>query len=679
MFLIKFTSLLSPALLRRLITMMMTNRRARCLWKKRFLAVSVSAFAFTRQTRQNGYVSEIPRKTEQPGNGATGTAGTIGAEAISSAAAVAGPTQEYSRRLDYFEAETGDLHRKHIWTGNARVVVFVGILALCWKIGKTGSPSVYWLVAVVLLFIGLVVVHRRFLRALARSRRAAEVYRRGLARIEDRWVGTGETGEAFATPDHLYAEDLDILGNGSLFQLLCTARTRMGKRRLADYLLEKATLQQIMERQQAVAELKSKPNLREDLAVMGDSDHIEAEPAALSLWADEKTALKDGLWWAAALALLNIAALIYGFMVLWTPFVVCLIVNGSIMFSLRDRLAKVFAGLDKNCKNLDELAQLLRRIETEKFESPRLQQLQTKLMTGGMPPSECIARLDTLSDLEDSRHNMIVRLFDVPLLYSLQVAFALERWRKRFGSGITAWLDVVGEIEALVAIATYAYEHPQDPFPEFAPGPGPACFAGEALGHPLLPSDKCVRNDVDLGGKNQILLVSGSNMSGKSTYLRVVGINAVLAMSGAPVRARRLRLSPLSVGASMRISDSLQKGVSHFYAEINRIRQVVDLTASYVTLFLLDEILHGTNSHDRRAGTEGILRTLIRNGAIGLVTTHDLALTSIEQIFPDRIQNVHFQEKFESDRLSFDYRLRQGVVTTSNGLELMKSIGLDVS
>jgi DNA mismatch repair ATPase MutS len=195
----------------------------------------------------------------------------------------------------------------------------------------------------------------------------------------------------------------------------------------------------------------------------------------------------------------------------------------------------------------------------------------------------------------------------------------------------------------------------------------------------LLPSDKCVRNDVNLGGKNQILLVSGSNMSGKSTYLRVVGINGVLAMTGAPVRARKLLLSQLAVGASMRISDSLQKGVSHFYAEINRIRQVVDLTSAHPTLFLLDEILHGTNSHDRRVGTEGILRTLIRHGAIGLVTTHDLALTSIEQIFPDQIQNVHFQEKFEADRLSFDYSLRQGVVTTSNGLELMKSIGLDVS
>jgi DNA mismatch repair ATPase MutS len=233
-------------------------------------------------------------------------------------------------------------------------------------------------------------------------------------------------------------------------------------------------------------------------------------------------------------------------------------------------------------------------------------------------------------------------------------------------------------MEALASIATYAYEHPQDPFPEFAPDASEACFEGQALGHPLLSADKCVRNDVSLGGRSQVLLVSGSNMSGKSTYLRVVGINGVLAMMGAPVRAARLRLSHVAIGASMRVSDSLQKGISHFYAEIKRLRQVVDLSVSRPALFLLDEVLQGTNSHDRRAGTEGVLRTLIHSGAIGLVTTHDLALTSLEEIFPERVSNAHFQERFEDDKLSFEYRLRPGVVTTSNGLELMKSIGLDV-
>ncbi|HZD08750.1 MAG TPA: hypothetical protein VE176_10905 [Candidatus Limnocylindrales bacterium] len=511
------------------------------------------------------------------------------------------------------------------------------------------------------------------------TKRAISVYGRGLARMEDRWSGSGETGEEFKDPLHLYAEDLDILGEGSLFQLLSNARTDMGKQCLTGWLLTHADVQEIQERQAAVAELKSRLDFREDLAVSGEVERIAAKPEALIAWAREESGLKDGRWWALGLAILSLAALVFGFMVMWTPFVIVLLINGIITSRARHRLEKIFAGVGDTHKDLDSLALLLRRIETEKFESHRLQQLRARLLTHGLPPSACIARLDTLADLDDSRHNWFVRIFDIPLLYSMQIAFALERWRHMYGSGIKAWLEVVGEIETLVSIAAYAYEHPQDPFPEFAPRESDICFQGDALGHPLLPADKCVRNDVRLGGNSQVLLVSGSNMSGKSTYLRVVGINAVLAMMGAPVRARRLTLSRVAVGASMRVSDSLQKGISHFYAEIKRLRQVVDLSSTQPALFLLDEVLQGTNSHDRRAGTEGVLRTLVRNGAIGLVTTHDLALTSLEQVFPEHVCNAHFQERFEDDRLSFDYCLRPGVVTTSNGIELMKSIGLDVS
>jgi len=586
---------------------------------------------------------------------------------------------EYSERMRERQTSAAQLQRKHLWLGNVRIVVFVAIFIQCWISGKTGSPSLYWLLVPIVLFIVLVVIHRRVERALNMTKRAVSVYGRGLARMEDRWAGSGETGEEFKDPLHPYAEDLDILGEGSLFQLLSTARTNMGKQCLARWLLTHADVQKIQERQAAVAELKPRLDFREEQAVTGESERIAAKPEALIVWAREESGLKDGRWWALGLAVFSIAALVFGFMVMWTPFVISLLINGIITSRARHRLEKIFAGVGDTHKDLDALALLLERMEVEKFDSPMLQQLQTRLLTHGQPPSACIARLDTLADLDDSRHNWFVRIFDIPLLYSMQIAFALERWRRTYGSGIEAWLDVVGEMEALSSIAAYAYEHPLDPFPEFAPSVSETCFQGDALGHPLLPADKCVRNDVRLGGNSQVLLVSGSNMSGKSTYLRVVGINAVLAMMGAPVRATRLRLSHVAVGASMRVSDSLQKGISHFYAEIKRLRQVVDLSSTQPTLFLLDEVLQGTNSHDRRVGTEGVLRTLIRNGAIGLVTTHDLALTSLEQVFPEHVRNAHFQERFEDDRLSFDYCLRPGVVTTSNGIELMKSIGLDVS
>ncbi|HEY2117485.1 MAG TPA: mismatch repair protein [Candidatus Angelobacter sp.] len=587
--------------------------------------------------------------------------------------------QEYSCRLKDRESTAAQLQRKHLWLGNARIALFLGILVQCWITGKTGFPSVYWLLLPVAAFIALIIAHRRVVAGLNSAKRAGAVYRRGLARIEDRWIGSGETGNEFKDPLHLYAEDLDILGEGSLFQLLSTARTNMGKQCLARWLLTHAELPEIRERQAAIAGLKSLLDLREDLAVVGESESIAAKPEALVAWAREESGLKDGRWWAAALAALSIAAVFVGFKWLWTPLVVVLLINGIITSRARHRLEKIFAGIGDTHKDLGSLALLLRRIEAEKFQAPMLRQLQARLLTHGLPPSACIARLDTLADLDDSRHNWFVRVFDIPLLYSMQIAFALERWRRTYGSGIEAWLDVVGEIEALVSIAAYSYEHAQDPFPEFASAEAEPCFEGDSLGHPLLPSDKCVRNDVRLGGNSQVLLVSGSNMSGKSTYLRVVGINSVLALMGAPVRAARLRLSRVAVAASMRVSDSLQQGISHFYAEIKRLRQVVDLSATQPTLFLLDEVLQGTNSHDRRVGTEGVLRTLIHNSAIGLVTTHDLALTSLEEVFPERVRNAHFQERFEDDSLSFDYRLRPGVVTTSNGVQLMKSIGLDVS
>jgi hypothetical protein len=589
------------------------------------------------------------------------------------------PHLEYSTRLKLRQSQAAQLQRTHLWLGNARIFLFLGILVQCWVTGKSGSPSVYWLLAPIILFIAFVLGHRRVVRAMNMAQRAAAVYERGLERIEDRWAGKGDIGDEFKDPLHLYAEDLDILGQGSLFQLLSTARTNMGKQCLARWLLRHASLQEIAERQAAVAELKFLLDLREELGVIGESQRIAAKPEALAAWSREETGLKDRRWWAAVLAIVSIGALVFGFLVMWTPFILLLLINGTLMFRARHNMEKVFAGISDTHKDLDSLALLLHCIESAKFASPMLQRLQAGLLTHGLPPSACIARLDTLADLDDSRHNWFVRIFDVPLLYSLQIAFALERWRRTYGPGIEAWLNVVGEIETLASIAAYAYEHPQDPFPEFTADEAAAGFRGEALGHPLLPAARCVLNDVSLGGNSQVLLVSGSNMSGKSTYLRVVGINAVLAMMGAPVRARRLQLSRVAVGASMRVSDSLQKGISHFYAEIKRLRQVVDLSSSQPSLFLLDEVLQGTNSHDRRVGTEGVLRTLIRNASIGLVTTHDLALTSLEQVFPERVRNVHFQERFEDDSLSFDYRLRPGVVTTSNGIELMKSIGLDVS
>jgi DNA mismatch repair ATPase MutS len=235
----------------------------------------------------------------------------------------------------------------------------------------------------------------------------------------------------------------------------------------------------------------------------------------------------------------------------------------------------------------------------------------------------------------------------------------------------------LGEFEAISSLAGYSYEHPRDPFPELADGA--AIFAARELGHPLLAAAKCVRNSVSIESPTRVLLVSGSNMSGKSTLLRTVGINTVLAMAGAPVRARSLSLTPLQVGASIRVNDSLQEGSSRFYAEITRLREIYSLLERDLpVLFLLDELLQGTNSKDRLIGAEGIVRAFVAAGAIGLVSTHDLALTDISGLAPGILHNVHFQDELVQGQMRFDFTLREGIVTKSNGIELMRAVGLKV-
>jgi DNA mismatch repair ATPase MutS len=323
------------------------------------------------------------------------------------------------------------------------------------------------------------------------------------------------------------------------------------------------------------------------------------------------------------------------------------------------------------------LSGMLARLEVEPYDAPQLLELRQQLDAQGRPPSQGIAQLGRLIDWLDAGRNQLFLPIALLLLWRTRLAFAIDDWRALSGAAIGRWLAVLSEFEALGALANYAYERPEEPFPEIVDA-GPL-FEAEALGHPLLSAAKCVRNNLRLGGELRVLVVSGSNMSGKSTLLRTVGVNAVLALAGGPVRAKRLRLSPLAVGATLRIQDSLQAGRSRFFAEVMRVRQIVDIAKGPVPLlFLLDEIFHGTNSHDRRHGAEAIVRGLVERGAIGLVTTHDLALATTANQLAPRAANVHFADHMENGEMVFDYRMRPGVVQHSNALALMRAVGLEV-
>ncbi len=564
--------------------------------------------------------------------------------------------------------------------GAFRLVAVVLIILTVFLTATGPRISGLWLLLPIAAFTALVTYHVSVRRKRAHAERAIAFYEARIARIDDRWMGTGAGGERFDTPHHVYAADVDLFGRGSLFELLSAARTRMGEETLARWLQAPVDAETIRVRNACIADLRERLDLREDFALEGASARVGVQPDALLQWARTANALQARGVFALAVVLpaLAIASIVVA--AVWgtiTPLLVVLAAEGFVLYGLRDPIKSVVQGTENAFEDLRLLAGLLTRIEREAFTAAPLRKLAERLSSHTLPASKTIGKLSMIVGFVEARRNILLALFQLPLLYPLHTALAAERWRKSHGAAVTPWIDVLGELEALLSLAAYAYEHPDDTLPEIVDGP--ACFEAKALGHPLLPAAQCVRNDVSLCGSTRVLLVSGSNMSGKSTLLRTVGINTVLAMAGAPVRAASLRLTPLQVGASIRVNDSLHEGSSRFYAEITRLKQLVQLMDGPLPLlFLLDELLQGTNSKDRRVGAEGIVRAFMQRGAIGLVSTHDLALTDFELPDASALRNVHFEDAIVDGKMTFDFHLREGVVTRSNGIELMRSIGLQV-
>ena len=590
------------------------------------------------------------------------------------------PSEEYAQRLSSRQSRVAHYEKIHIRLGNLRLVLAFLAVVVGWASFGRHYLSPWWLGAPIAAFVATAAYHSGILRARELASRAATFYRNGMARLEDRWDQIGETGERFDDPHHVYAADLDLFGKNSLFQLLSTARTRMGEDTLAQWLLSPASIGSVRERHIAVSELRDQIDLREELAVLGEDAGVGVHPDALLRWSEAPNQMNP-LWLRSlAPALAGLAAsgvAVWAYFGSATPLILIVLTEAIVTYRLREPLEAVLHEAEHAFRDLDLLSGALARLEAQTFQTPRLQALQRELSSGQVKSSRAIGQLRTLVNWIDSRHNIAVQMLDAPLMYSVQVAFAAEHWRRTHGSAVRRWLIAIGEAEALLSLASYSFEHPSDPFPEVAEGV--AVFESNDLGHPLIPAERCVRNDVSIGGENRVLLVSGSNMSGKSTLLRAVGLNAVLAMAGGPVRARGLRLTALQVGASIRVNDSLREGSSRFYAEIARLRRILDLAEGEPPLlFLLDELLQGTNSKDRRIGAEGIVHALVKRGSIGLVSTHDLALTDIGGPENGDLRNVHFQDELENGAMKFDYKLRDGVVTKSNGLELMRSVGLEV-
>jgi hypothetical protein len=599
------------------------------------------------------------------------------------------PAEVYSHRLqELFTAQTAQQRREKLLGLSKLAVAACTLIAAV--ILLRHLAMIEFLLAPVCVFVVLAVLQEKLIRQLRLRARAIQFYERGLARLDDRWAGTGETGDRFLDPSHPYARDLDLFGKASLFELMCTARTRAGEETLAKWLLAAAPVPEVLARHDAVRDLQDRVAFREKLFSLGETVRLGVQPDTLAVWGERQPFFpaRATRIVTTVLAILWIASLVgWGVWGLGSVAAAATVLNLAWAHRLYARLDEASDAVEKATEDLELLAGVLSLLEQETFSSAKLTEIQASLKRDGLLPSAAIHRLARIVEYLKSRRNPAARLLDVFTFWSAQFVFAAEHWQQEFGPQIRQWLAEVGEFEALAALSGYAYEHPADVFPEFAEAEpaGPelagkaSLFEAEGLGHPLLPAAKAVRNDVQLGGVLQLMILSGPNMAGKSTFIRSVGINAVLAQCGAPVRAARLRLSPLTVAASICILDSLTGGISRFYAEIHRIKLVSDLTDGPVpVLFLLDELLSGTNSHDRLAGTEFIVRTLVERNAIGIVSTHDLALAEIPETMGERAVNCHFEDRFEDGQLIFDYKLKPGIVKTSNALQLMRSIGLGV-
>ena len=588
----------------------------------------------------------------------------------------------YGRRRDTAAATLAEAEVIDERIANLRLATGAAWIAVLFCAWQVEALSWFWLCVPTAAFVGLVAWHARTERARQTAARRIAFHERGLARLDGTWPGSGPDGARFSDPEHPYCDHLDVFGRGSLFQLISAARTPRGEATLAEWLKHPAAPDEIRARQAAVAELRPRLDLREDVALLGADAATAHRLSGLAAWGEAPRAL-DQSWARPAAWILPIPTLVA--CVLWVAGVTSgwWIVVGFMVARLGCQplmrsVLEVVSGVEAPAHDLELLRGLLARIDAESFEGEELISMQGALSAAGVSAARQIEALSRRIAFADAQRNQFWAPFALALCWEVHAALALEEWRRTCGPHLREWMDAVGRFEALASIAGYAAEHPEDPFPQIV-DEGPV-FIAEAATHPLLREDRGVRNDVTIDVERQVYVVSGSNMSGKSTFLRTVGSNALLALAGAPVRARSLTVSPLTVGASIHVHDSLIDGESRFYAEVARIGRIVALGSDgdRPLLFLLDELFHGTNSKDRRTGAAAVVRALLEGGAVGLVTTHDLELARLTEDLDSAVTNVHFEDQFEDGRMSFDYRMRPGVVARSNALALMRAVGLDV-
>jgi hypothetical protein len=560
-------------------------------------------------------------------------------------------------------------------------------LALCFALvlffGLETSGRTTWLAAVPLLaFLASLPAYLGLQTELIRIQRLQVFHDTNLARADGTRTQSGHTGDEFHSPSHLYDRDLNVLGPDSLFGLLATVRTGVGQRGLARILLDPIEPQQILERQRCIQELAPLTTLREQIALLGPSRFQDVSATAFDSWLDEPSPQFHPaiLWALVAISITVISTLLAGLTHLasWSTVFVILAaafaLQGIIFLTVRARTLPILKA-SRVANQMHLFTDGVALLERQHFNSPRLQQLQQALRQP-TPAISALRRIQNQFNVVEQLTREYSALLSLLFSIGTHAAIAIANWKRRYAAPLKQWMAAWAEFEALCALANYAFEHPEDIYPTLLPRQQPGQIRSTALGHPLIHSQTCVRNDVAHDADTRFYLISGSNMAGKSTLLRAIGLNAVLAFAGAPVRAASLSLTPLRIGASLALTDSLAESKSKFLSEVQRLHAILTLSKHSPTLFLIDELFSGTNSHDRVIAAQAVLRDLLHSHAIGALSTHDLALTPLASPQSHGV-NVHMASPDAEDPLAFDFLLKPGVNPSSNALAIIRMMNIE--
>jgi Flp pilus assembly protein TadB len=607
--------------------------------------------------------------------------------------------QAYRERRDAFARDLAAARRSSAGLSNARLAIFLlaagAFLAAVFL--NAVIPALLALVAGIALFAWLVAKHDCVARVERFAARMEAINADGLARMRGEWNRLPADGAAFLEANHPFAGDLDCFGPASLFQYLNAAQTRFGRRRLAGLLSgPPRPRESILADQALVRDLAPRLDFRQRLQAAGADLHGRENPEPLLAWAEDPSEPFDRPSLIRLLRFLPAASALVAFVVgylLHSPLGIILPVLLQLGVSgwSRRRHGPVLSAIAERKADLEAYLELLRLLESGRLlpsdgegpgkeatagPAPGLADSERAGPAAGARPSERVGRLVSMADWMETRRNPLVHfVVDTAFLWDIQWLWAFRRWKRGNGPRLRGWLDAIARVEALSSLAIPAFENPDWVFPEIAEE-GPLLQARD-MGHPLIPAGRRVANDFALDRPGEIRIITGSNMSGKSTLLRTVGVNLVLAYAGAPVCASSFRCVPLEIHTSMRLRDDLEKRVSSFYAELLRIKGIVEAAkAGGRVLFLVDEIFRGTNSRDRHEGAETVLRRLHDLGASGLVSTHDLELARLQEMAPGHFRNAHFQESYVDGEIRFDFRLREGVSKTTNAMHLIRMAGL---